>query len=297
MIWSHMAHLADRLSENVPGEFFVDSSCIDCETCMIVAPSVFGESERALAFVHHQPGSEGETHRALMALVSCPTSSIGTVSRVSAAAAARAFPEPVEPGSEVHYCGYAHEGSFGASSYLIRRAAGNVMVDSPRAAGPLLRRIDAMGGVRLMFLTHQDDVADHEAVHRRYGCDRLLHEDDRHGGTRGIERPITGTEPVVLDAELTVIPVPGHTRGSAALLYREEFLFTGDHLWGLEDGQLGASRGVAWHSWPEQIRSMERLRDVPFRWVLPGHGRRWLASSEAHRRECLEALIERMKRR
>ncbi|HXI02834.1 MAG TPA: hypothetical protein VNI57_06610, partial [Candidatus Saccharimonadales bacterium] len=198
---------------------------------------------------------------------------------------------------EVHYCGYAHEGSFGASSYLIRRAAGNVMVDSPRAAGPLLRRIDAMGGVRLMFLTHQDDVADHDIIHRRYGCDRILHEADRHGGTRGIERPIAGREPLILDADLTVIPVPGHTRGSAALLYREEFLFTGDHLWGLEDGRLGASRGVAWHSWAEQIRSMERLRDVPFRWVLPGHGRRWLARSEAHRRECLEALIERMKRR
>ena len=37
------------------------------------------------------------------------------------------------------------------------------------------------------------------------------------------------------------MPVPGHTRGSVAILYREHALFTGDHLWyEPELGQLDA---------------------------------------------------------
>src|SRR5260221_14629289 len=133
-----MAQIGRRLPENAPGEFYVDDSCIDCETCMIVAPEVFAESERDLAYVHRQPGSDALHHRAMMALVACPTSSIGTArrgdaaERDAAARAAHAFPEPITDG--IYYCGYASEASFGASSYLIRRPGGNVLVDSPRAA-------------------------------------------------------------------------------------------------------------------------------------------------------------------
>jgi glyoxylase-like metal-dependent hydrolase (beta-lactamase superfamily II) len=57
------------------------------------------------------------------------------------------------------------------------------------------------------------------------------------------------------------------------LLYRNKFLFTGDHLaWSPNRQTLTAFRSVAWYSWPEQIRSMEKLLDYEFEWVLPGHG-------------------------
>lgn len=45
-----MAALAKRLASNAPGEFYVDSSCIDCGTCRWVAPASFdraGELQRA----------------------------------------------------------------------------------------------------------------------------------------------------------------------------------------------------------------------------------------------------------
>src|SRR5262249_11489879 len=147
--------------------------------------------------------------------------------------AASAFPEEIEDG--VYYCGYASESSYGASSYLIRRARGNVLVDSPRAARPLLRRIEELGGVRTMFLSHRDDVADHEKFRRAFACERILHAADVGAGTRAVERQAAGTEPIALDDELTLIPVPGHTHDSMALLYRDRFLFTGDHLWADED--------------------------------------------------------------
>jgi glyoxylase-like metal-dependent hydrolase (beta-lactamase superfamily II) len=109
----------------------------------------------------------------------------------------------------------------------------------------------------------------------------------------------TGDDPIDLAPDLTLIPVPGHTRGSAALLYARRYLFTGDHLWGSEDepGRLAASRSVCWYSWAEQTRSMERLLDFRFEWVLPGHGRRHHADSPAAMRRELERLIAWMKRR
>ena len=39
-----MANPRKRVPENVPGDFFVDSTCIDCDACRQIAPSVFGEA-------------------------------------------------------------------------------------------------------------------------------------------------------------------------------------------------------------------------------------------------------------
>jgi glyoxylase-like metal-dependent hydrolase (beta-lactamase superfamily II)/ferredoxin len=289
-----MARAAARLPENVPGAFFVDDSCIDCAVCRHIEPTVFARSARDLSFVARQPVTEGDRTRALMALVACPTSSIGTQPKLDASAGVAAFPEPIAEG--VYSCGFTAESSFGAWSYLVTRADGNVLVDSPRAAEPLVRKLEERGGVRWMFLTHRDDVADHAAFQRRFGCERILHERDVTGGTRAVERRLTGEEPIALAEDLVAIPVPGHTAGSAVLLYRETFLFTGDHLMGSEDdGRLHASRGVCWYSWPEQVRSMERLLDFRFEWVLPGHGGRYRAPSAAAMRAELQRVVAEMK--
>ena len=288
-----MARLSARLSENAAGDFFVDDACIDCETCRVLAPRVFERSdELGLSVVRHQPKSPADALRAKMAIVSCPTSAIGTMSKVDVADAVDALPEPIAAG--VHYCGYASESSFGAASYLLRRAEGNVLVDSPRAARPLMDRLDALGGVKMMFLSHRDDVADHAKYAHRFGCERVLHARDIAASTRDVEHRIEGEAPVRLASDLLAIPVPGHTRGSMALL-ADGFLFTGDHLWGSEDGQrLEAGRGVCWYSWAEQTRSMEKLLAYDFEWVLPGHGPRFHAPARKMR-AALEDFIHRMR--
>lgn len=290
-----MARTTDRLPENAPGDYFVDTSCIDCDTCRFVAPDVFGRSDRAdKSFVRRQPSTPAERRRAAMALVSCPTSSIGTARKEDVALAARAFPEPIAP--SVYYCGYASESSFGASSYLLTRPGGNVLVDSPRAARPLFDAIRALGGARWMFLTHRDDVADHALFHKELGCERILHAADVSSGTRDVERTIEGREPVVLADDLLAIPLPGHTRGSMALLHADTHLFTGDHLAHDEqDDRLQAWQDVCWYSWEEQMRSMERLLNHRFTWILPGHGRRYQAPSAEVMRARLQDLIGRMR--
>ncbi|MEP6993968.1 MAG: MBL fold metallo-hydrolase [Acidobacteriota bacterium] len=290
-----MATLAERLPDNAPGEFYVDSSCIDCDTCRRVAPAVFEEGE-GHSFVHAQPIGEGDRRRALMALIACPTSSIGTSPRADATPGVRAFPERIA--EEVSFCGFTAESSFGAWSYFIQREAGNVLVDSPRAAGPLLQALEQRGGVATLFLTHRDDVADHEALHKRFGCERVMHRDDLSSGTRGIERALSGSEPVALAGDLLVIPTPGHTRGHAVLLYRDKFLFTGDHLaWSRRRGHLVAFRDANWYSWPATIASMERLLDYRFEWVLPGHGAWHQAESASAMRREIEKCVAWMKER
>jgi glyoxylase-like metal-dependent hydrolase (beta-lactamase superfamily II) len=88
-----------------------------------------------------------------------------------------------------------------------------------------------------------------------------------------------------------LIPVPGHTRGSIALLHGG-VLFTGDHLWWDEElGRLDAGRDVCWYSWTEQLRSLRRLRDYAFHTILPGHGRRFVAESPAHMQRELERML------
>ena len=284
-----MARLADRLSENVAGDFYVDSTCIDCATCREMLPSVYAQGD-GFSYVQRQPSGESETRRALMALVACPTGSIGTASRRDAREAVRAFPEHVD--EEVFFCGFTSRDSFGAWSYLVQRPGGNLLVDSPRAAQPLVEAIAQMGGIATLFLTHRDDVADHAALQRRFGCTRVIHRDDVSHDTEAVEQQILGLDPVALDDELLVIPTPGHTRGHAVLLYREKYLFTGDHLaWSERRQQLVAFHDACWYSWSDQLRSMERLLDYRFEWVLPGHGlRHHAASPEAMREELLRCI-------
>ncbi|HEV2802985.1 MAG TPA: MBL fold metallo-hydrolase [Pyrinomonadaceae bacterium] len=286
-----MASVAKRVAENVAGDFYVDSTCIDCDACRQIAPAIFRDHGDQ-SVVYRQPETEDETRRALMALVACPTASIGTERRHDTRSAAAEYPARIS--ENVYFCGYTSAASFGAWSYLIVRPeseGGNVLVDSPRFASQLVKRIEALGGVQRMFLTHADDIADHAKFAARFGCTRIMHEADG-ARRRGIEHVVEGKGEVALDGELRVIPVPGHTRGHMLLLYRDKYLFTGDHLaWSPARETLTAFRSVAWYSWTEQTRSMEKLLGRRFEWVLPGHGRIHTDTADrmqAHLRRCID---------
>lgn len=288
-----MAQIEFRHASNVSGDFFVDTTCIDCDLCRQIAPDTFSDIGDQ-SVVHHQPETSEQEFSSLKALITCPTASIGTLSNRSAKAAVGAYPEAIA--ENVYFCGFASESSYGASSYLIMRPAGNLLIDSPRFAAPLARSIEKMGGVSLMFLTHRDDVADHEKWATRFGAERILHRDDISRSTAGVERVLTGRDAVELDRDLLAIPTPGHTRGHTVLLYRDRYLFSGDHLWWSDaHDSLNASQSVCWYSWAEQILSVERLLDHQFEWVLPGHGRRVHLSSSLMRDQ-LEHCVARMRR-
>ena len=288
-----MAQIERRLPENVPGEFFVDDTCIDCDACRQIAPATFYD-HGGQSSVYAQPPTASTTQRALMALVACPTASIGTASHLNARAAVQAFPEPIVDG--VYFCGFTAEASFGAWLYLIvrdERHGGNVLVDSPRFTTPLARQIERLGGIRLMVLTHRDDIADHAKFASHFQCPRVMHGAD--GAARlGIEHVVTGEDTLSLDDELLCVPTPGHTRGHQVFLYRNRVLFTGDHLaWSPRRETLVAFKDVCWDSWSAQTRSMEKLLTYSFEWVLPGHGRihhAHPAVMREHLRRCVASM-------
>ena len=67
-----------RSPENVPGKFYVDSTCIDCGLCPDTAPTVFRRfDEGGYTIVHHQPSTGQELALAEEAREACPTESIG----------------------------------------------------------------------------------------------------------------------------------------------------------------------------------------------------------------------------
>jgi hypothetical protein len=65
--------------------------------------------------VHHQPGTPDETRQAMMALVACPTGSIGSIEKHDAHIGIDAF--PLHLSDDVYFCGFTSESSFGGWSY------------------------------------------------------------------------------------------------------------------------------------------------------------------------------------
>src|SRR6187551_2035189 len=98
-----MANPNLRLVENVAGSFFVDSTCIDCDTCRQLAPQTFRD-HGGQSSVFHQPQTAQEKHLAQMAIVACPTGSIGSAEKADAKTAIDAFPFQIV--DNIYYCGF-----------------------------------------------------------------------------------------------------------------------------------------------------------------------------------------------
>src|SRR5467141_3284642 len=73
-----MSDKTNRLPQNVPGAYYVDSSCVDCDLCRNTAPDFFKrDEETGFSFVYQQPITPEEGLLAEEAKLGCPTESIG----------------------------------------------------------------------------------------------------------------------------------------------------------------------------------------------------------------------------
>ena len=73
-----MAELEDKLPENVPGEFYVDRNCIDCDVCRDTSPKNFTrENENGYSYVYRQPQTPEELELCEEAMNVCPVEAIG----------------------------------------------------------------------------------------------------------------------------------------------------------------------------------------------------------------------------
>ncbi len=286
-----MANPKKRVPENVPGDFFVDSTCIDCDACRQIAPAVFGEAA-ATSFVRTQPTANSERRRALQALLACPTGSIGCLGDDDVKGVMKDFPLLIE--EPVYYCGYNSPKSYGGNSYFIRHPSGNWLIDAPKFVTPLVQQLEALGGVGHIFLTHRDDVADAQRFAEHFGSRRIIHRDER-SSQPDAELVLDGDGPWELAPDFLAIATPGHTQGHCVLLAQDRFLFTGDHLdWDRDARRLSASEDYCWYSWRKQADSMARLASYRFEWVLPGHGQRVHLAADEMRSQIMR-LVDSMR--
>ena len=74
-----MANKTDKWAQNVPGKFFVDQQCIDCDLCRETAPANYQRNdEQGFSYVYKQPESPEEETLCKDALDNCPVEAIGS---------------------------------------------------------------------------------------------------------------------------------------------------------------------------------------------------------------------------
>lgn len=274
---------------NVSGDFFVDTTCINCDNCRALAPTVFGEFGD-FAGVKKQPENDEEIHAALRALICCPTGSIGTMEKHDIKAAMSELPIHIDGG--IYYSGFNSPKAAGGQSYVMLHDGGNWMTDSPKFHPHVTNWIDEHGGLKYIFLTHRDDVADAKKYAEKYGAKRIIHRADLEAQPDA-EIVIDGTEPVQVDDDFLIVPMPGHTEGHCMMLYKNKYLFSGDSLtsnYYRADGLECWGPLWTWYSFDVQTESLEKLRNYDFEWVLPGHGRRWHVDKAQMRKQLENAI-------
>ena len=73
-----MADKKSKHAENAPGPYYVDTECINCDACVLVAENHFKLlDDDGHAFVFRQPVTKEEKEACEEALESCPVEAIG----------------------------------------------------------------------------------------------------------------------------------------------------------------------------------------------------------------------------
>jgi glyoxylase-like metal-dependent hydrolase (beta-lactamase superfamily II)/ferredoxin len=248
-------------------EWRVDDRCIGCGASVSVAPELIVWDGDRVRFAR-QPSGATEEDAAWRAALVCPTGSIKNHGGGSPPKSY--FPEEIAPA--VFRCGFNARASYGAHSYFVQRSEGNLLIDSPRDLRRLENFFEARGGIAAVLLTHRDDVGDAEKYAARFASRTWIHEEDRSAAAFATDI-IAGDSPRTILPDVKIIPLPGHTAGSVAYLVADRFLFTGDSLyWDFDTSALSAFKDYCWYSWEHQKRSLERLLQFRFEYVLAGHG-------------------------
>lgn len=277
--------------------WYVDDRCTNCDAARQIAPGLVGEVGGRSA-VLRRPRDAAETATLHAAAFACHTRSIH---RGSGPLDPALDPFPLHLDSHpdrhldsaVYLCGHNSPHTAGANSYLLRRPAGTVMVDTPRWSVPLARRYESWGPVTDVLLTHRDHAAHGRRYADRFGARLWIHEGDLDAAPDA-DRVLRGTDPVEVAEGVVAYPLPGHTEGSVLYVADDRYCFSGDSFyWSRTTGDLEIAESVTWYSVTELAASLRRSAGrLRFEWLLPGHGdRAHLPADEMGRR--LRALAER----
>ena len=237
------------------------------------------------------------------------------------------FPQTVPGFTSIYHLGHHNHRSFGAVPYLIQSEV-NVMVDSPKYSAASVKAISSLcDGPDYLFLTHVDDIADHEKWKDHYpNLKRIIHEEELENNWIGDEElknveiilrgsldeedkvmawdldgnaiPIDLNEPNI-ENEFIILHTPGHSLGSISLLHKStpdnrNALFTGDtYAYSL---RLKSMTGFPYYGRDLNLQSqtLRKLLRLPWDFIAPGHGSYKDYSGEEKRGEDVDQAIEYM---
>lgn len=73
-----MASRENIQPKNIPGKYYVDTQCIDCDLCRETAPDNFSRNDTAsYSYVSKQPATPDEEAQCIEAMENCPSNAIG----------------------------------------------------------------------------------------------------------------------------------------------------------------------------------------------------------------------------
>jgi glyoxylase-like metal-dependent hydrolase (beta-lactamase superfamily II) len=260
----------------------IDQRCTNCDVARQLAPGLIGEVGGRSAVIR-QPRTDAENKSLQAAAFACHTRSIRHHSREPDPAL---DPFPLALDERVYLCGHNSRQTAGANSYLLRRPAGSLMIDTPRWSPALAARYEALGPVTDVLLTHRDHAAHGRRYADRLGARLWIHEGDLDAAPDA-DQIMRGTDPVEIADGVTAYPLPGHTEGSVLYLADDLYCFSGDSFyWSRSAGDIAVADSVTWYSVTELAASLERAAPrIRFEWLLPGHGdRQHLAAPDMARR-------------
>ena len=201
---------------------------------------------------------------------------------------------------------YLLEGIKGANCYFVTSSEGSYLIDTgmPGNAARIIQQIRKLGQepekIRLILITHADiDHAGSAVELKKLTKARIaIHEDDAPclAGERESKKvkgllglifrlmmkwiKLEHTQPDALlkDNEMAgpfrVIHTPGHTKGNACFYYAaKSILFAGDALRTDKKGNPCFSPQFMNQNHNQTIKSVEKLKALDFRIMLPGHGK------------------------
>jgi Metallo-beta-lactamase superfamily len=186
-------------------------------------------------------------------------------------------------------------------AFLLERPQGNVLIYGNGALEPDLARWRRLGGLARQYLGHWHEAMFGDAtLAERIGAPLFVHAAD--AGEVRARRAVRGafSRAHTLDDDLDVIPIPGHTPGSTAYLWRtggRRLLFTADSLY--LDGDEWVAAVLDSSDRAAYVESLERLREIEFDVLVP-----WAASAggpavseveAAERVRRLDGVIERLR--
>lgn len=73
-----MAEFSERYPRNVPGKYYIDAQCTDCDLCWEGAPNnIARDDEHGYSYVFRQPSTPEEVAACEEGVQGCPTEAVG----------------------------------------------------------------------------------------------------------------------------------------------------------------------------------------------------------------------------